>query len=371
MNAAFIILLLLHGLIHLMGFVKGFWPARVSRLTNPVSKASGAFWLAATVLFLAAGILLALDSGSWWIAALPALLISQALIVQSWSDAKFGTIANVIILLPLVVAILGALPSSFPNRFRSEATEMLARQPQPSLLTMEDIRHLPVPVQKYLLYAGAVGKSKVVNVRAVFRGSMKRSVGSDWMDITSDQYDWFGDPARLFYIRSSIFGIPFDGLHMYVGNSATMQINVASVFQVADAKGEKMTHGETVTLFNDMCFIAPPALIDSSIAWRTIDSLNVEATFTNKGNTITAVLSFNENGELTNFTSNDRYLSADGKTYESYPWSTPVGSYREYGGRKVASYGEAVWRMPAGDFTYARFNLKAIEYNCAGFGEIR
>jgi hypothetical protein len=269
------------------------------------------------------------------------------------------------------VAVVGALPSSFANRFRAESERRLTRNQDSSVVTEGDLERLPAPVRRYLVYAGALGKPKVVNVRAVFQGSMKRSVDAGWMDISSNQYNWFDDRARLFYVTSSIFGIPFDGLHMYIENGATMQIRVASIFQVADARGEKMTGGETVTLFNDMCFLAPPTLIDTSIQWKTLDSHRVEAKFTNRGNTITAVISFNGKGEMTDFVSNDRYLSADGKTYESYPWSTPVSDYREYDGRKVAAYGEAVWHMPSGEFTYAKFRLQEIEYNCRKFKDAR
>jgi hypothetical protein len=232
------------------------------------------------------------------------------------------------------------------------------------LVTDADIRHLPPLVQKYLRYTGSVGKPGVFNFRAIYSGTMKRSLESDWIDIRSQQYNFYDDRARIFYIESALFGIPFDGLHKYVGDAATMQISVASAFQVADAKGQKMNQGETVTMFNDMCFLAPATLIDNSILWESLDSTRVQGTFTNRGNTISAVLTFNESGELVDFISKDRFLSSDGKTYLNYPWSTPVKDYKEFDGRKVASFGEAIWHTPQGEVIYARFNLKEIEYNC-------
>ena len=56
-------------------------------------------------------------------------------------------------------------------------------------------------------------------------------------------------------------------------------------------------------------------------------------------------------------------LLAAGKTFRSYPWSTPARSYKMFGGRKVPGYGEAVWHTPDGEFVYGRFNLAEIEYN--------
>lgn len=168
-------------------------------------------------------------------------------------------------------------------------------------------------------------------------------------------------------MKAAMYGLPAEGLHLFRGDSATMQIKLASLFQVVDAKGPEMNQGETVTLFNDMCLLAPAALIDKErIRWEADGSTAARAWFTHMGNTIRARLSFNQAGELTDFVSNDRFLSADGKTFKSYPWSTPVGSYREFGGRKVASYGETVWHTPEGEFTYGKFNLAKIEYNLGG-----
>lgn len=360
-------MVIIHGLIHLMGFVKAFKLAGMNQQTLDISKSVGLLWLVTAMLFLAGASLFLMKKDVWWMVCAPALILSQILILMSWRDAQFGTLPNFIVLIPVIAALMNSLPSSFVNTYRTEVDKRLTMLSDVPVVTEPDIQHLPRPVQSYLQYVGAVGKPRVQNFRAVFRGTMKRSMTGNWIDISSRQYDFFHDPARLFYIESAIYGIPFDGLHMYIGDSATMQIKVASLVPLVHARGEKMNRAETVTLFNDMCLLAPATLIDTAIHWEAIDSLKVRATFTNKGNTITAVLSFNEKGEMTDFISNDRYLSADGMTYASYPWSTPVGNYTDYNGRKVAAYGEAIWHMPEGEYTYARFDLDAIEYNCTEF----
>lgn len=360
----FFIIIIVHGLIHLMGFVKAFNLAPIEQLTQPISKPLGLLWLLAVLLFLAAVFLLLLRHELWWIIAALAIIISQTLIIFSWRDAKFGTIANLIILLPVIVAFMNALPSSFQNIYKTEVQERLKPITDISVVSEEDIKHLPDPVKKYLHYVGAVGKPRVHNCRIVFKGSMKQKKEGKWLNIFSRQYNFFDDPARFFYIESTLYGIPFDGLHAYAGNSATMQIKVASLFQVVNARGEKMNQGENVTMFNDMCFMAPATLIDKNIQWETIDSLTVKGRFTNNNITISALLYFNDKGELIDFVSDDRFYCADGKNYYSYKWSTPIKGYKDLGGRKVPSYAEAVWHMPGEDFCYARFETQEVEYNC-------
>ncbi len=356
----------IHAAVHLLGFIKAFELAKVEQLAQPISKTNGLLWLLAAILFFISIVLFLFDLTFWWIIAAAAIVISQCSIFLDWKDAKYGTLLNLLILGTIAISLTDC-SSRYSDIYKSESEKRLQVSIIPSNVTEQDILHLPAPVQKYLHYVGAVGKPKVHNVRASFMGEMKRKIDSDWLEISAQQYEFYGDNARLFYIESSMYGIPFDGLHKYVGDSATMQIAIASLFQIVDAKGEKMTRGETVTLFNDMCLLAPATLIDSSIRWEIIDSLTVKAAFTNRNQTISAILFFNQTGELTNFSSDDRYLSEDGETYYNYQWTTPVKAYKEFTGRKIPTYAEAIWHTPEGEFPYARFETIEIEYNCREF----
>ncbi len=257
---------------------------------------------------------------------------------------------------------------SYKRRYKLEVKKRLSQDVSGvSLLTEKDIGHLPAPVQNYLRFTGAVGTPRVVNFRAAFRGEMKTSLTGNWRKISAEQYNFFDDPARLFYIRSSILGVPFEGLHLYIGGNATMEIALASLVRVVNARGARMTRGETVTLFNDMCILAPSTLIDTNIRWDTVDDFHVIARFSNKGNEITAQLTFDREGRLTDFLSPDRFLSEDGKTYVSYPWSTRMKEYITMNGSHVPGHVDAVWHMPGKDFVYAKYDLADIEYNCSAF----
>lgn len=364
MKVILIAVMALHGLIHLMGFAKAFNLAPMSQLTQPITRFGGGLWLLATALFLFALGFYISGKDSWWIVATAAMVLSQILIIRQWSDARFGTAGNIIILVPVIFAFLNALPGSYYNWYESYVKQRLAVPAKARILSDSSLQNLPATVAKYLRYSGVVGKPVINNFRAVFSGRMKTSLESSWMDIASRQYNFYDDDrARVFYVSSTLYGMPFEGLHRYTGNAATMKIKVASLVEVVDAKGKEMNQGETVTMLNDMCILAPATLISNDIRWETIDSLTVRATFTNRGNTISAVLHFNQKGELVNFVSGDRYLSSDGRTYYLYPWSTPIRDYKDFDGRRVPTYGEAMWFTPDGPFTYANFYITDIEYN--------
>lgn len=363
MRIFILILFIVHGLIHLLGFVKAFDLAQIDQLTGYISRFAGLFWLLATLLFLAASVQYLIESHSWWITGAAAVLISQILIFISWDDAKFGTVINIILIFPIIITFLGNLTTSYENRFKTVAEKGLSRYSKQELLTEEDLVELPQPVQKYIRYSGAVGKEKVHNFRAVFRGQFKPKPDSKFLDIRAVQYNFYDEPTRAFYMEATMYGLPVEGLHLYIGPNATMQIKIASLLQVVDAKGSELDRSETVTLFNDMCFLAPATLIDDHIEWETVDSTTVKAKFTNQGNTVSATLFFNEKGKLINFSSEDRAESTDGKVYNKYKWTTPLSNYKVFGGRRQASYGEAIWHKPEGEYRYGKFNLVKIDHN--------
>jgi hypothetical protein len=231
------------------------------------------------------------------------------------------------------------------------------------ILTEKDIKDLPSPVQKYLRYSNVIGKEKVRNFKVVFEGEFRTDPTKEWAKMKAVQYTDLINATRLYYMDMKMFGLPVVGLHKYIDGKAAMQAKVAGLITVVDGKGLEMDKGETVTVFNDMCLLAPASLIDERIEWQSIDSSTAKATFTNKGIKVQALLYFNGRGELINFVSEDRYYSPTGKTYEKYRWSTPIQDYKDYNGIRILSRGEAVWSLPEGEYSYGKLNIKEIQYN--------
>jgi hypothetical protein len=184
------------------------------------------------------------------------------------------------------------------------------------------------------------------------------------MSISGEQFNFFDAPARMFFLRASMFLVPIHGYHRYIGPSATMTIKAAGFVPIADVSGDEMNQGETVTMFNDMCVMAPATLIDRAIAWEAVDAHHATAAFTNAGHTIRAELFFNDAGELTNFVSDDRYqVSPDGKSVRKVRWSTPTSGYRDFGAVRLASSGEARWHEDAGEYAYIALTFDDVRYN--------
>ncbi len=354
----FAFILFIHGLIHFIGFAKAYNYGTIIQLTKYISKPVGLLWLITVILFIVAVLLFLLKNESWPYIAIIAAVISQILIITVWKDAKFGTILNIVI---LFVAIASYATYHFEMKFKADVKRHLAKTSfaNNDILSEADIASLPNPVQKYLRYTGALNKPKVKNMKIVFDGEM-RDKGKDFFKFNSVQYNFFDDPARLFFMKAKMYGITLPGYHCYQNATATMKIRLLGLFNVVNVKGMEMNKAETVTVFNDMCLMTPASLIDKRIEWTPIDSLSAKAIFTNGVNKISAVLYFNQQGQLINFVSDDRYAVGDMKQYR---FSTPVKEYIQMNGRNILKYGETIWHYPDGEFVYGKFTLKSIEYN--------
>ena len=353
----FLFIMLVHGLIHFMGFAKAYGYGEMKQLTQPISKPTGSIWMIAAFLFITAAILFLLKKESWMFIALPAVVISQVLIIMVWKDAKWGTVANFLL---LIVALLSFTTWCFEQQFKVDVKRLLQQTPSDvKLITESDLQHLPQPVQQYLRYSGVVGTPYLHNMYVKFNGEM-RSRGKDWFSFTSEQYNFFDKPSRLFFMKGKMFGLTVPGYHRYENQKALMHIKLFGLIDVVNIEGPELTKGETVTVLNDMCLMAPASLLSKQIAWEAIDSLKSKIIFTNGAMKVSAVLYFNEKGQLIDFISNDRYET---NTNQWLPFSTPVSDYQPINGMNLIAYGEAVWHYRDTSFTYGKFSVKMIKYN--------
>lgn len=362
MRYIIILLLVLHGAIHVLGTAKAFNWANIPQLSKEVTKTNGVLWMGTALLFIAAAVMLLLKKDIWWLPCGLAIILSQVLVIGSWTDAKFGTILNVVLLVSVVIGFANW------HYYRQYQLDVVAYLPKESiakeeLLTEADMEHLPEVVQRYIRYSGSVGKPKVSNFRVEISGEIRQDEESEWMPFTSVQYNFLDSTARLFFMEATMKKLPVKGYHKFLAGRAIMDIRLLSLLKVQYEEGEKMDISETVTFFNDMCCMAPATLIDRRIKWFDVDSNKVRAAFSNNGITISAWLYFNGDGALINFVSEDRYATTDKHTMVRLPWATPLKEYKDFNGYTLPGYADLIYTYPDREMCYGRFYLNKITYN--------
>lgn len=369
MRVLLVAVVLVHGLIHFLGVAKAFGWAELAELSEPIPPAAGVMWLVAGLGMWITAWLLLRGHGAWWVAGLASAVVSQAVVVGSWSDAWAGTIPNVALAAGALYGLAAGGPWSFTAQYRRQVAARVSDAGRSAVVTEADLAHLPDPLARYVRASGAVGQPRVRHFRAVWKGRIRAAPDDAWMPFTAEQHNFLDGPARFFLMKAVKGGLPVDVFHAFVAGRATMKVRLLSLVPVVDASGPELDRAETVTVFNDLCLLAPWALVDPGIGWEERDDRTVQGVFTVGEHTVRAVLRFNERDELVDFVSDDRRAaSPDGTSFEPLRWSTPVSDYRRFGPLRVMTRGQGLWHPDEGAFVYFEAELVDVVINPEGGG---
>lgn len=226
-----------------------------------------------------------------------------------------------------------------------------------------DLEGLPTAIRRYIEKCGYLGQRKMNLVRMEYR-DVAFSQGKNGPKLTIDytQYDFVKTPARLAMIKSSMFGIPFQGYDYYRVGKGGMKGVIAKLITLFDQTGDEMDKACLVTFLAESMF-APSALLQDYVEFEEIDDKTVKATITAYGQTVSGVFSFNEEYEMISFTTNDRAVVGSDGSVEYVPWSALCGEYKVgENGIKCPTKFQAVWNYPDGDFVYFDGTINSVEY---------
>ncbi|HOK49441.1 MAG TPA: hypothetical protein PLV23_08150 [Sedimentibacter sp.] len=269
-------------------------------------------------------------------------------------------------LLLIVVGFFEMAYSKTRNELNLIKDSVFLNQKQNSeIFTREDISHLPYPVKKYFDYCGFLNKPKMYSMKAVFKDvKFLFDKGKTTLTIDYLQYNKVKEPARIAYIHSYKYGVPFEGLDSYIGGKGSMKGVLAKIFTLFNQTGENMNKACLVTFLSE-CLLVPNAALQDYITWEEIDHLHAKTVINYFGMEVQGIFTFNEKGELISFTTNDREaISSDGKS-EKVRWTAVLGEYEEKEGIKRPTRLQAIWHYDDGDLLYFDGKGVIIEYDPA------
>lgn len=362
MRIALAVLIALHGIIHLLGFAKAFDLAPVSQLTQAISRPVGLLWALAAILIIVSAIGYSISlSGYIWILGIMALALSQYLIITSWTDARFGSIFNIILLL----IVLGQLGYWRFNRMTEKEVHSLfseislgAENP----LSQEHIAKMPPPVKQWIQRSGALGKPQVRVARVEQYAMMKmRPTQKEWIPATAIQYTLTAEPAFHWSVnlRYNAF-LDFCGRDQYKDGRGEMLILMNAFVPVVDAKGPQLDEGTLQRYLGELVWL--PSLATSPyIFWEPLDSLSARATMKYKGVEGSGDFFFNAEGDFVRFVAL-RYQGS-GPEARRYPWEIRATEYNEFNGVRVPSAMKATWQLDEGEWTWLQLRIEGLSYN--------
>ena len=357
----FSLLLLLHGIIHVLGFVKAFNIAELKELTLPVSKSLGVIWLLTFILFCFTLIQYLINEEKWWLIAIIVVIISQTVIFLFWTDAKFGTIPNLIILL---VSIVGLAQFNFQSKVNQEINNMLSQiSGDNSIITTEMTSILPKPVQKWIHHSGIIDKERISTVRLKQEIQMKmKPEQKKWNQATAKQYFTIEKPAFIWQLNMQMAPLMHvAGRDKFVDGKGEMLIKVLSLFPVVNSGGNEKINMGTIQRYLAEIIWFPSAALSPYITWETIDEFAAKATMTYKGTTGSGIFHFDQDWNFIGFNTK-RYLG-DGEDAELREWIITVKENRVINGIIIPVKSEVTWKLDDSDWTWLQIEITDIEYN--------
>lgn len=361
----------MHGLLHLLGFAKAFLPAGIPQLAQPIARPTGVLWLLAALLLLATALSFLLKQAWWWMPALAALLLSQTLILLYWQEARFGTLANGLL---LIAVLLGYGSWRFAAITRQELqafTQAPASGSQAPLVTEQLLAKQPPLVQQWMRRAQVLGRPLIQRVYLTQQGRLRTSPAGKWMPFTAQQ--WFTTAPPAFLWIADVQAAP--GLHLagrdkYLDGRGAMTISLLSLFPVAEAQGPETDQGTLVRYLAETIWF-PTAALRGHIQWQQLDADRAQATMRYGGVSASAVFTFSPEGDVLRLEAKRYYSRQNSKpTREDWLITIDPASYRSFAGMRIPTRSTVTWRLQEGDFTWLRLTVTGIHYNQAADQEI-
>ena len=224
------LLIISHGGMHVVAYLIAENYLAILGLSLEFWEYGGWAWLIPACLFLISGALQLFSNRRWPLVAIVAVSLSQLLIFLNWDEARFGSIANLII---LIAAVSRAADYRWKRLADASITSLLATPaPDAAVITEAQIAGLPSPVQKWLKRSGIINQKAISFVRLKQKGEMKTAQNKKWMPFLAEQYFDVVHPSFIWTTKVKF--VPFVsmvGCDRFRDGRGEMQIVVLSFFQ--------------------------------------------------------------------------------------------------------------------------------------------
>ena len=364
----FSIVLVGHGLIHVMGFLKE-WKFPLAQNFNantiiPLSanelKVIGMLWLLCGMGTLFSFVFFLLEKRWWWMVGFVSLVISQSLITLYWHDAKYGSWINLIV---LVAVLFSYHQDKFARHVRHEANDLLSSQANKdkTVVTPQSIKSLPMIVQQWLIRSKVIGKEKVHTVHLRQKGMLRTKPDGKWMALEAEQYIGTDIPGFIWNatIDASYF-MALNGRDKFKNGHGSMVIKALHTIPVANSAGKEIDQGAMMRYLAEIIWL-PSAALSEYIRWEYVNDTSARAIMQQGDTTVSGIFSFDKNGDVIGF-EGKRYGDFN-DLYSLETWSIAVKGYRDFNDVRIANKSEVTWKLKTGNFTWLQVEVTELDYN--------
>ncbi len=258
------------------------------------------------------------------------------------------------VILMIVVTIVAADIIAC-QRFKNEVSELFSSSEtiRDKYFSYSRLKDLPQPVRNYFRNVLKDRRPYISCMRLKHDGRFKTGIDRDWADIEGEEYFTAANPGFIWRGRIGIVS----ARDMYLNARGRLVVSLFSSIPIIDKTGENFNQGELLRWLTESVMMPTALLPGENLRWDPIDDRSSLLTFSSGGIKLTCTVTFNERNEITSFSSK-RYMNDRMEN-----WTGRCGEYQVFDDVKVPTSFEAVWNLQSGDFSYALFRIKQIEFN--------
>ncbi|MBU5312142.1 hypothetical protein KQI38_08900 [Tissierella carlieri] len=276
-------------------------------------------------------------------------------------------IAIVLIALAIIVMYLaipgGRLWKQYLTDVKSSLTETNRQRSIQSIFTEDYVAELPALLRQHIINGGYMGKPFMDNMLIYFHNTKFRmSAGKKPIKIKFMQVNFANRPDRHAFLTGRIVGIPLQAKDSVLDGFGSMTGVLAKQFQLFRSTGAEMDQGQLITALADAVYM-PSLFLQEYVSWTVVDSCTVEGEISWKGVTAKGRFTFDNNGNIIRFDTNDRYMDENGKGSSLVPWYVTYSDYKEQNGYFQPGSVSVNWMLPDGDDTYFVSDHIDVQYS--------
>lgn len=258
----------------------------------------------------------------------------------------------VVVLIMACIAVL-CIPNRVVSRFSAIEREFdVTLEKSSETFTLEELEGYPEAMRKFFINGGFIGRPKPVGLKAFFPATpFSLGLGKEMVTIDYTQLNRIDRIERYAQIRSTIKGVPFDGLGSFKDGKGSMKGYLMKFIRIFNQTGDYMDRACLATFLAEAFFLPTIALSDA-ITYEEIDPLYIRATMKAYGLEVSGLFTFDEEGRMLSFHTTDRAASTFDGNVEQVPWTAECGDYTWLDGVWVPTRLRAIWHYPGEDLVY-------------------
>ncbi len=216
---------------------------------------------------------------------------------------------------------------------------------------------LPEPVQRYFRNVLKPGQSYLRTVRLRHDGDFKTDLNGDWMPITGEEY-FRADTPDYIWVGTTAW---FSARDQYVAGRGSLTVRLLSVLPIQQGSGPSFDQGELLRWMAETAWFPTSLLPNDRVVWSPVDNYSATLTLTDHGQTVSCLMSFNEQDELVQCKAQRCNDPKHPETMQT--WVCRLFDYREMHGLRIPTQGGAAWVIDGDEKPYARFVLRDIAFD--------